>query len=819
MTTVEENMFVAVQALRLGMLEHSQFVAACEDWAKDKSAPLIEVLEAKGHIDGAQRGELETLVKSQLRQGDARKALAAAADLDVRDRLREIEDRDIQRSLADLPPARGIRILPPESETETTAGRYRLTREYSEGGLSRIWLARDANLHRDVILKELHPDLADLEETRQRFLNEAQITGQLEHPNIVPVYELGPRGEDQRPFYTMRFVRGETLQDAIKRYHKGQADALEHRRLLGIFVSVCNAIAYAHSRGVLHRDLKPQNVVVGSFGEVILLDWGLAKVAGVKEATTGGGVTIPDAHDPQMTAEGSVLGTPAYLAPEQAGGRVDEVSERTDVYGLGAILFEILTGRPPHVGASAAEVVGRVLKEPTPEARDVNPSAPPQLGAICAKAMEKEPTERYASAAALADDIHRFLGDLPVSAYPEPLPARARRWMRRHRYTTLAGLLFFVAIVAGLANLYWQRTRAIEQEIETLGQESRQESGRLHALIDVLRNDVAYLGSHWAIPRILAGEGEEPGANDTAKARLASGLMEFLRHRPNYFRARLLGKEGMEIVRVERDRFGDAPPQRVTTLHSGDSAHFRETLPLPRSRVNLSRVELNRDGDQIEWPEVPVIRAAVPVFASRDEGAAGEADGVLVIHIDCTPLFEMLQGRRDEASSDAAVGKSTFVCVTNNDGYFLWNPEQPERTFGFERSEAEQGESAYRLQTAWPHPDLAAFFAPGSATRKVSAIAGQGAGRRAIFVYRLGLDGGATRFLGLAVVAPYAELADRAEASYRDLSIATFVLIGAFAFVLVGAFIASRRRDQRLAATGMAGDYIADRTTTARTGR
>jgi serine/threonine protein kinase len=188
-----------------------------------------------------------------------------------------------------------------------------------------VWLAHDADLGREVGLKELRPDRGGHAEARCRFLKEAQITGQLEHPSIVPVYELARRPEDGQPFYAMRLVHGRTLRDAIAAFHgartDGGADPLEQRRLLTAFASVCQAVACAHARGVIHRDLKPHNVVLGDFGEVVLLDWGLAKLVDQDEGEDFTPVAVSDEAATDATGAGRVLGTPAYVAPDPAAGK------------------------------------------------------------------------------------------------------------------------------------------------------------------------------------------------------------------------------------------------------------------------------------------------------------------------------------------------------------------------------------------------------------------------------------------------------------------------------------------------------------------
>jgi serine/threonine protein kinase len=264
--------------------------------------------------------------------------------------------------------------------------RYIRERLHATGGIGQVWVARDQSIGRQVALKELRPDRVGNADLRTHFLTEARITGKLEHPGIVPVYEVAWNPADGQPFYAMRFIKGATRCQAAADYHQkrrqGQARPLDLRGLLDVFVSVCNVVAYAHSRGVLHRDLKGQNVVLGNYGEVFVLDWGLAKVVGTAArpaaaaaeppgdlvpAAAQGGVThvFPDIHfhpespSPQVTVEGQVLGTPGYMAPEQAAGQPEQVDERTDVYGLGAILYEILTGQAPFLGKDVATILGQ----------------------------------------------------------------------------------------------------------------------------------------------------------------------------------------------------------------------------------------------------------------------------------------------------------------------------------------------------------------------------------------------------------------------------------------------------------------------------
>ncbi|MGC4004875.1 MAG: serine/threonine-protein kinase [Pirellulales bacterium] len=281
--------------------------------------------------------------------------------------------------------------------------------------------------------------------TARDFVREAEITGGLEHPGIVPVYGLGTYA-DGRPFYAMKFIRGDSLKDAVDRYHTprrrekprtaGEKN-LQLRRLLQRFIDVCEAIDYAHSRGVLHRDLKPGNIMLGRHGETLVVDWGLAKSLGkASEASAASHAPshedaaedlplmpeaplVPqsssnDASEPTM--QGNTLGTPAFMSPEQAHGRIDLLGPASDIFSLGATLYVLLTGAVPYRGADTLEVLTKAQKADYPRPRSIDKSIPRDLEAICVKAMAPAIGDRYKTAKALADDLEHWLADEPVTA-------------------------------------------------------------------------------------------------------------------------------------------------------------------------------------------------------------------------------------------------------------------------------------------------------------------------------------------------------------------------------------------------------------------
>jgi hypothetical protein len=463
-TDIDRDLLFGVLAMQRDMIDQARFAEACAVWALKLDRPLADVLVGRGWLGECDRRDVERDVERKLRKhrGDVRATLGAVAGSDARDALRSVEHPEVRRSLSGLPPAPGHVLI----ETLVSPGppcngsRYRLTRVHAEGGLGRVWLARDSELNREVALKEIRPDHAGDPDARQRFLKEAQITGQLEHPGIVPVYEFARRQEDGQPYYVMQFVRGRTLRDAIAEHHRrpggGFADRLGLRALLDAFLKVCQTVAYAHSRAVVHRDLKPDNVVLGAFGEAVLLDWGLATVVDRPEASTGpadASALVDLSGDAVALKTLGLVGTPAYMAPEQVECLHDRIDARTDVYALGGILFEILTGRPPAEGTTTAEVFRKILDGAIPRVRDLAPAADRALEAVCAKALSRDRADRYPGATDLAEDVRRWMAGESVSVYRDWLAVRLMRQFRRYRkwVPLLACVAFFDVLVVTVA--------------------------------------------------------------------------------------------------------------------------------------------------------------------------------------------------------------------------------------------------------------------------------------------------------------------------------------------------------------------------------
>jgi serine/threonine protein kinase len=357
-----------------------------------------------------------------------------------------------------------------ELASEQAHARYELEEEIGRGGMGIVYRVRDTDLQRAMAMKVVlgrsgeGGSVACNPVMLARFLEEARVTGQLDHPGIVPLHDLGI---DARgcAYFTMRLVRGRHLGEVFALALEG-AEGWTRERIVEALVKVCEALDYAHAKGVVHRDLKPQNVMTGRFGEVYLMDWGVAKVLGrAQVATTGRGSSTASMSFVRVaqgdssggvTIAGSVFGTPAYMAPEQARGATDEVDEHSDVYSFGAILYHLLAGHPPYTPpgtqVSSSTLLRWVIEGPPEPLAAVAAHAPRDLVAVCEKAMAREKADRYADMREIADDLRAWLAGRPVSALPLTLTARAARWCRR--YPWVAATL--LAVTLGGATGLWR---------------------------------------------------------------------------------------------------------------------------------------------------------------------------------------------------------------------------------------------------------------------------------------------------------------------------------------------------------------------------
>jgi serine/threonine protein kinase len=480
--STERHLLLGLIALHNGMIDQSALVAAFHAWTRDKSRPMAEILAAQGAIDDGDLVLLDGLVARHLgRHGDdAERSLAAvAAPASIVASLAGLGDPDVDATLGHVPGSRSsptVRDGVSDATATMSIGcatsdgrRFRLLRPHARGGLGEVFVALDAELNREVALKQILDRHADDPTSRTRFVLEAEITGGLEHPGIVPVYGLGSYG-DGRPYYAMRLIRGDSLKDAIAAFHgDGSLTAdpgrrsLALRKLLRRFVDVCNAIEYAHTRGVIHRDIKPANVIVGRHGETLVVDWGLAKAVGraVPGAASAERTLMPSsASGSAETLPGSAMGTPSYMSPEQATGDLEHLGPRSDVYSLGATLYCLLTGRAAFQGEDPGAILRAVQAGDFPTPRSIEPAIDRPLEAVCLRAMALKAGDRYATPRALADDIERWQADEPVTAWREPFSHRAGRWARRNRSRLMAASAAALMAMVGLAAVLAVQTRA-----------------------------------------------------------------------------------------------------------------------------------------------------------------------------------------------------------------------------------------------------------------------------------------------------------------------------------------------------------------------
>jgi serine/threonine-protein kinase len=674
--SVNRNVLFGMLALQMDFVTRDQLASAMNDWALDKSRPLAHFFREQKTLEADTLTLLEALVEKHLAKhgNDAAQSLVALSTIgSPRHDLPGVADADVQDSLrliASTLPQTGPQLARAAVGESTSAGqRFRFLRPHAEGGLGKVSVAEDGELHREVALKEIKDRYADHADSRARFVLEAVITGGLEHPGIVPVYGLGTYA-DGRPFYAMRFIRGDSLKEAIKRFHASGSpkfDSLEFRRLLGQFVDACNAIAYAHSRGVLHRDLKPANIMLGKYGETLVVDWGLAKALNRAGNSSGEVVEPPLAPSSgsgtDETLPGQAMGTPEFMSPEQAAGRLDRLGPATDIYGLGATLYAILTDRPPVGSKSVVEILEKVQKGEIVPPRSVIAAVPASLAAVCLKAMALDPRDRYASAQELSADVEHWLADEPVAAWREPISVRTWRWVRRHRtLATTAGVLVMAA-AAGLGLLAAERERA---RSAVAGERDRATAARTRAreALDAMVSGIT--GDSLATQANLSPEQKtflqsvlkyyeefsaEPGEDREGRERLANA------HRQLGLIHYQLGQreEGVPVFREAASLYQQLSNDFPT------SAEYRRGVVFCNNRLGYLLVALGRRAEAED-----AYRAALTVGEQLVAEHPDEADDRhnLAQSRNRLGLLHASVGKRDEAEADYAAALAIWRRLT-----------------------------------------------------------------------------------------------------------------------------------------------------------
>jgi WD40 repeat protein/serine/threonine protein kinase len=437
------NLLFAFLAFQQGFVDAPILTAAMQIAIRGPTKELGQLLVEQGKLTSRQREILQALAREHLPADaiDMRQFLRARFP-EIYCQLMGLDEALSQLTGSESPPGASVPTPTPQSSGSAgppisgTGLRYRKEDQpHARGGLGAVFKAKDEELNRVVAVKEIRPEFADQAGSRGRFLREAEITGRLEHPGVVPVYSLGQDAAG-RPWYAMRFIQGESLKEAIDRFHAAEGpnrepgeQRLALRQLLASFVAVCKTIAYAHSRGILHRDLKPANIMLGKYGETLVVDWGLAKAFTREEhdRLTGEDTLAPTpVQDMEGTRPGQAMGTPSYMSPEQAAGRPEQLGPTTDVYGLGATLYCLLTGRPPVGGTGAADILHQVEQGAISPMRQVKPDVPAALDAICRKALALRQQDRHPTPAALASELEHWLAEETLSPGGRALLAEAR---------------------------------------------------------------------------------------------------------------------------------------------------------------------------------------------------------------------------------------------------------------------------------------------------------------------------------------------------------------------------------------------------------
>lgn len=448
---------------------------------------------------------------------------------------------EVQRRIDEIEPRTGeetetgeiggmATIVEPEDSTKSDTGAlvlpqaYRKLRFHARGGLGEIYIADDTDLQRDVVLKFIRPKHRDRRDCREQFQLEAEVTARLDHPGVVPVYGFG-RTPDGRLCYAMRFIQGETLEERIAKVHNTDLTAshekrsrslfsasrsVEFRGLLNRLATVCQTIAYAHNRGILHRDIKPENIMLGKYGDTLVVDWGLAMPINRDESARASGeqTLMPTSGSGTSSggSSGGPVGTPAYMPPEQATG-LPNLTPACDIFSLGATLYKLLVGQAPYTGDSARDTLARARYGSFTAPREIDSNVPVGLDAICRKAMAMDPGSRYITASDMADDIERWLADEPIHARKESRLERCGRWIRHHREWTMAIVLTLTIIstVVSLAAVGQGRLAGREHVARLTAQAAHAESLQLTAQF-VARAVGKDLQSRWLILQKAASE-------------------------------------------------------------------------------------------------------------------------------------------------------------------------------------------------------------------------------------------------------------------------------------------------------------------------
>ena len=554
-----------------------------------------------------------------------------------------------------------------EGGVEADGERFPIVAPLARGGMGQVSVARDHEFQRDVAIKEIRGSAADDRRYRSRFLREAEITAQLEHPGVIPVYARGER-QDGRPYYVMRLIRGEqtgTLQDAIRRLHDLQQTSatdfsLELRRLVHRLVDVCNTMSYAHSRGVIHRDLKPSNILLGAYGETLVVDWGLAHSDGVDPAgrDSSGDVELTKILAKANTPGTSGIGTPGHAPPEQFSHLGAAVTPAADIYSLGTILYCLLTGRAPFAAAESSspeKLLSRITTGDFPAPRVLNAAAPPALEAICLRAMQLEPRQRYQTATDLAAELERWLADNPVLAWPEPFSVRFRRKLFAHRLAAAAVFVMLAMSVPVLAG--WLLIEARHgQELQRRHASLIEANARTGAAKDKAERERARADELFLV-------------SDAQRKRA-----EAEKERADSERTRAESRERLALRALER--FGEVISREPLLQESGSLAELRQRLLREPLRF-YSELQQQLEADKLASPQATLRFVQSVISLASQHAALGDAEKSASLLDQSIVLLRGALEKGGPANDQYYSLNFNLARALRNRGVILWNLGQP----------------------------------------------------------------------------------------------------------------------------------------------
>ena len=440
----DHNLLFGILALQMDFITRDQLVEGMNAWVLDKSKALGEILVERGALSQETRVIIEVLVAKheELHGNDPQQSLAAVAPrIAIPSDLKDINDDEVQKSLQSLIVPEGQDLFastvaaPSVGDTISYFGDYELLDVLGRGGMGVVYKARQVSLDRTVALKMILSGQLSSEREVARFHAEAEAAAKLDHPGIVPIHEIGEHNGQH--YFSMGYVEGTSLASKLR---DGPLSAKEATTLVQ---QVAEAVQHAHDHGIIHRDLKPANVLLDKEGQPRLTDFGLAKRL---------------ESDSELTASGQVMGSPAYMSPEQAEGRVKELGPATDIYSLGTVLYSLLTGRPPFLSDTVADTLMQVINQEPVSPRRLNSKCPRDLETICLKCLRKEPAKRYASAADLAADLGRWLNHEPIHA--RPVSRREKIWLWCKRRPAVAAMTAAIVLLVVIASFVGYEIRA-----------------------------------------------------------------------------------------------------------------------------------------------------------------------------------------------------------------------------------------------------------------------------------------------------------------------------------------------------------------------